>query len=65
MKLAYTKFKHLPLYLEWAPSDAFSTEAPKKKEKKMDANGEAGMQGYYFLIMSYMNGDIHVANSHK
>jgi multiple RNA-binding domain-containing protein 1 len=24
-KLAYTKFKHLPLYLEWAPSDTFIT----------------------------------------
>ncbi|XP_047110139.1 probable RNA-binding protein 19 [Schistocerca piceifrons] len=31
MKLAYTKFKHLPLYLEWAPSDALK-EAQMKKD---------------------------------
>jgi multiple RNA-binding domain-containing protein 1 len=34
-KLAYTKFKHLPLYLEWAPSDTFITPPSKlKKENK-------------------------------
>jgi multiple RNA-binding domain-containing protein 1 len=31
-KLAYTKFKHLPLYLEWAPSDTFTTP-PSKPNK--------------------------------
>nr|CAD7200804.1 unnamed protein product [Timema douglasi] len=30
-KLAYSKFKHLPLYLEWAPSETFA--APFSKEK--------------------------------
>lgn len=28
-KLAYTKYKHLPLYLEWAPDNTFITPAPK------------------------------------
>ncbi|XP_023713883.1 probable RNA-binding protein 19 isoform X2 [Cryptotermes secundus] len=28
-KLAYTKFKHLPLYLEWAPSDTFLSPPSK------------------------------------
>lgn len=31
--LAYTRFKHMPLYLEWAPEAAFLTD-PKKKAKK-------------------------------
>lgn len=29
-KLAYTKFKHLPLYLEWAPDNSFTTSPPAK-----------------------------------
>lgn len=32
MRLAYSKFKHLPLYLEWAPDDSF-TSAPLKSGK--------------------------------
>lgn len=28
-KLAYTKFKNLPLYLEWAPENTFKTESTK------------------------------------
>lgn len=31
-KLAYTKFKHLPLYLEWAPEKALKTEDKAKEE---------------------------------
>ncbi|KAG5681099.1 hypothetical protein PVAND_010565 [Polypedilum vanderplanki] len=31
-KLAYSKFKHLPLYLEWAPENVFRTEVEKKNE---------------------------------
>lgn len=31
MKLAYTKFKHLPLYLEWAPDNSFKTPASSSK----------------------------------
>lgn len=37
-KLAYTRFKYLPLYLEWAPEDAF-TGPPQKQtiaSKKTD-----------------------------
>ncbi|XP_015593369.1 probable RNA-binding protein 19 [Cephus cinctus] len=33
-KLAYTKFKHLPLYLEWAPDNTFTT-APSESNKNM------------------------------
>lgn len=37
-KLAYTKFKHLPLYLEWAPDNSFITSPPAKtKDTKSDA----------------------------
>lgn len=32
MKLAYTKFKHLPLYLEWAPDNSF--KSPPKRENQ-------------------------------
>ena len=28
-RLAYSKFKHLPLYLEWAPMGVFKPDAPK------------------------------------
>jgi multiple RNA-binding domain-containing protein 1 len=31
-KLAYTKFKHLPLYLEWAPEKAMKTVEKAKEE---------------------------------
>lgn len=30
-KLAYTKFQHVPLYLEWAPMDVFKTPLAGKK----------------------------------
>lgn len=32
--LAYTKYKHLPLYLEWAPDNSFTTPASKTKASK-------------------------------
>uniref|UniRef100_A0A8C9UZY5 RNA binding motif protein 19 n=1 Tax=Scleropages formosus TaxID=113540 RepID=A0A8C9UZY5_SCLFO len=32
-RLAYTKFQHVPLYLEWAPAGVFSTP-PQEKAKK-------------------------------
>nr|CAD7574502.1 unnamed protein product [Timema californicum] len=46
-KLAYSKFKHLPLYLEWAPSETFtapfSKEKPLKKEvSKLNEQPAAG-----------------------
>lgn len=31
--LAYKKYKHLPLYLEWAPDNSFTTPAPKNTIK--------------------------------
>lgn len=35
--LAYTKYKHLPLYLEWAPDNSFTTSASKTKATKNKA----------------------------
>lgn len=46
-KLAYTRFKHVPLYLEWAPENVFSNKpiedvpenkinAPEKEEREED-----------------------------
>jgi len=35
--LAYTKYKHLPLYLEWAPDNSFTTPASKTKATKSNA----------------------------
>ncbi|XP_008575479.1 PREDICTED: probable RNA-binding protein 19 [Galeopterus variegatus] len=32
--LAYSKFHHVPLYLEWAPVGVFSSTAPQKKEPR-------------------------------
>ncbi|XP_077995356.1 putative RNA-binding protein 19 [Glandiceps talaboti] len=32
-KLAYTKFQHVPLYLEWAPVGVFTTAAVERKKK--------------------------------
>lgn len=33
-KLAYSKFKHLPLYLEWAPEKTFNEEEENVKEEE-------------------------------
>lgn len=35
-KLAYSKFKHVPLYLEWAPENAIETEEKKEEPKVED-----------------------------
>lgn len=35
-KLAYSKFQHVPLYLEWAPMDVFSTPVAEKKQTDKD-----------------------------
>ncbi|XP_060815232.1 probable RNA-binding protein 19 isoform X2 [Bombus pascuorum] len=32
-QLAYTKYKHLPLYLEWAPDNSFTTPPPAGRNK--------------------------------
>lgn len=34
-RLAYSRFKHVPLYLEWAPDDTFLT-ADEQKLRKID-----------------------------
>ncbi|GLV42925.1 uncharacterized protein CBL_20481 [Carabus blaptoides fortunei] len=36
MKLAYSKFKNGPLYLEWAPENTFKTPADKTSAKSID-----------------------------
>uniref|UniRef100_A0A023FBD9 Putative rna-binding protein rrm superfamily n=2 Tax=Triatoma infestans TaxID=30076 RepID=A0A023FBD9_TRIIF len=36
-RLAYSKFKYLPLYLEWAPDDSLSANATKTKKAKSEA----------------------------
>lgn len=38
--LAYKKYKHLPLYLEWAPDNSFTTPAPKTDRVKKKAVAE-------------------------
>ena len=47
-KLAYTNFKHLPLYLEWAPDDVFAhkhRESSKKEEDGvMETNNKSTKQ---------------------
>ncbi|EFB19054.1 hypothetical protein PANDA_014807, partial [Ailuropoda melanoleuca] len=40
--LAYSKFHHAPLYLEWAPVGVFSSSAPQTKEPKDPPAGPAG-----------------------
>ena len=37
MALAYTKFKNAPLYLEWAPDNAFKTTTASAESKKEEA----------------------------
>ncbi|XP_078277353.1 putative RNA-binding protein 19 isoform X2 [Rhinoraja longicauda] len=39
-KLAYSKFQHVPLYLEWAPMDVFSTPVAEKKQSDKDDQDE-------------------------
>ncbi|XP_014229300.1 probable RNA-binding protein 19 [Trichogramma pretiosum] len=37
-KLAYSKFKHMPLYLEWAPNESFVDNTPRKMENNVKIN---------------------------
>ena len=41
MALAYTKFKNAPLYLEWAPDNAFKTTVASVESKKEKETEEA------------------------
>ncbi|CAD1479371.1 unnamed protein product, partial [Heterotrigona itama] len=44
-KLAYTKYKHLPLYLEWAPDNTFTTASPLAgKNKATEASEKKEMK---------------------
>uniref|UniRef100_A0A4W6GAC2 Probable RNA-binding protein 19 n=1 Tax=Lates calcarifer TaxID=8187 RepID=A0A4W6GAC2_LATCA len=40
MKLAYSKFHHVPLYLEWAPVGVFVAAKPEPEEKKQEEEQE-------------------------
>ncbi|KAI8513353.1 putative RNA-binding protein 19, partial [Branchiostoma belcheri] len=44
-RLAYTKFQHVPLYLEWAPTEIFSTpsqtQSAQKQEQESEKHGSA------------------------
>ncbi|XP_058794674.1 probable RNA-binding protein 19 [Phymastichus coffea] len=40
-RLAYSKFKHLPLYLEWAPDDSFVSAPTKSDDKNPQQNTSA------------------------
>ncbi|KAJ3296457.1 hypothetical protein HK104_001596, partial [Borealophlyctis nickersoniae] len=49
-RLAYTKFKHLPLYLEWAPVGTFKSafdpaEAEERKKRRAETGGKRGIRG--------------------
>uniref|UniRef100_A0AAY4C3X0 Probable RNA-binding protein 19 n=1 Tax=Denticeps clupeoides TaxID=299321 RepID=A0AAY4C3X0_9TELE len=39
-RLAYSKFQHVPLYLEWAPTAVFSTPAQIKEEEEENEEDE-------------------------
>ncbi|XP_072352543.1 probable RNA-binding protein 19 isoform X1 [Scyliorhinus torazame] len=40
-KLAYSKFQHVPLYLEWAPMDVFCSSNPEMKNPEKKPNNTA------------------------
>lgn len=40
-RLAYTKYKHLPLYLEWAPDNSFTAPASKRNASKGKVTGSS------------------------
>ncbi|XP_067406263.1 probable RNA-binding protein 19 isoform X2 [Emydura macquarii macquarii] len=46
-KLAYSKFQHVPLYLEWAPMGVFSCPPPEKKPSEIpkEEEGKLGTAG--------------------
>ncbi|CAG7830076.1 unnamed protein product [Allacma fusca] len=43
-KLAYSKFKNIPLYLEWAPVNVFGTSAVKSAEQTSKAKEESNKE---------------------
>ena len=55
-KLAYTKFKHLPLYLEWAPSDTFTAPPSKPNKGNRTVESSEGSGGSTSSSTSSSNG---------
>ncbi|XP_052219695.1 probable RNA-binding protein 19 isoform X2 [Dreissena polymorpha] len=43
-KLAYRKFRHVPLYLEWAPMEVFKTQPPEKTSVSLEGTKGEGLQ---------------------
>jgi len=43
--LAYTRFKHTPLYLEWAPATAMKDKGAEKEEKAAEKEEKAAEKG--------------------
>ncbi|GLC70759.1 hypothetical protein PLESTF_001030300 [Pleodorina starrii] len=42
--LAYKKYHHVPLYLEWAPADVFTAPAPPRNQDDTQAGGQQQQQ---------------------
>lgn len=40
VKLAYSKFKNVPLYLEWAPENSLNTQKPSQDVQESQSNQE-------------------------
>lgn len=54
--LAYSKFKSMPLYLEWAPVQVFKTEFVAKTEKtEEEAEETEGIGGSKGIILMLFN----------
>lgn len=54
VKLAYTKFKHLPLYLEWAPDDTFNTEYNLSENKKKNQGNCYYHLSFLFIFLIFI-----------
>lgn len=52
--LAYSRFKSMPLYLEWAPVQVFKTEFTAKAEEVEDEKAD-GMKGNLQKIKNKIN----------
>lgn len=48
-KLAYTKYKHLPLYLEWAPDNTFTAPLAEKNKAK-DTRADTKRKGKLEMV---------------
>eukprot|EP01006_Ploeotia_vitrea_P049046 TRINITY_DN67305_c8_g4_i2.p1 TRINITY_DN67305_c8_g4~~TRINITY_DN67305_c8_g4_i2.p1 ORF type:complete len:539 (+),score=308.43 TRINITY_DN67305_c8_g4_i2:115-1731(+) len=60
-RLAYTKFKHVPLYLEWAPKKFFTKTAAEISKEQAKANeqvaSEAAERGATTIFIKNLNFD--------